>query len=114
MGGLTSGTRSGRTASSWFGGKGFWRRTDKASGRPSGRLWERCVAAAVSRKKSVSCCSGWIRRGTVFSEETRTVTLSRHGAGIISNTNWRTDGLLIMRFSGRDNRDGDSAGRAVR
>lgn len=38
--------------------------------------------------------------GTVFSEETRTVTLSRHGAGIISKHKLAMDGLLIMRFSG--------------
>jgi hypothetical protein len=38
--------------------------------------------------------------GTVFSEETQTVTLSRHGAGIISKHKLATDGLLIMRFSG--------------
>ena len=38
--------------------------------------------------------------GTVFSEETRTVTLSRHGAGIISKHKLAIDGLLIMRFSG--------------
>lgn len=38
--------------------------------------------------------------GTVFSEETQTVTLSRHGAGIISKHNLSIDGLLIMRFSG--------------
>src|SRR5215470_1045423 len=38
--------------------------------------------------------------GTVFSEETRTVTLSRHGAGIVSKHKLATDGLLIMRFSG--------------
>lgn len=38
--------------------------------------------------------------GAVFSEETRTVTLSRHGAGIISKHKLATDGLLIMRFQG--------------
>src|ERR1700759_5375955 len=38
--------------------------------------------------------------GTVFSEETQTVTLSRHGAGIISKYKLAMDGLLIMRFSG--------------
>ncbi len=38
--------------------------------------------------------------GTVFSEETQTVTLSRHGAGIISKHRLAMDGLLIMRFSG--------------
>jgi hypothetical protein len=38
--------------------------------------------------------------GTVFSEETQTVTLSRHGAGIISKHKLAMDGLLIMRFSG--------------
>jgi hypothetical protein len=39
-------------------------------------------------------------KGTVFSEETQTVTLSRHGAGIISKHKLATDGLLIMRFLG--------------
>jgi hypothetical protein len=61
---------------------------------------------------------GWVRRsgriakeirilllgmdtsGTVFSEETRTVTLSRHGAGILSKHKLAPEGLLIMRFSG--------------
>jgi PilZ domain len=38
--------------------------------------------------------------GTVFSEETQTVTLSRHGAGIVSKHKLATDGLLIMRFLG--------------
>jgi hypothetical protein len=38
--------------------------------------------------------------GAVFSEETQTVTLSRHGAGIISKHKLALDGLLIMRFSG--------------
>jgi hypothetical protein len=38
--------------------------------------------------------------GVVFSEETRTVTLSRHGAGIISKHKLPPDGLLIMRFLG--------------
>jgi hypothetical protein len=38
--------------------------------------------------------------GAVFSEETRTVTLSRHGAGIISKHKLAKDGLLIMRFLG--------------
>src|ERR1700733_6103222 len=38
--------------------------------------------------------------GTVFSEETQTVTLSRHGAGIISKHKLATDGLLIIRFLG--------------
>jgi hypothetical protein len=38
--------------------------------------------------------------GVVFSEETQTVTLSRHGAGIISRHKLATDGLLIMRFLG--------------
>src|SRR3984957_2705930 len=38
--------------------------------------------------------------GTVFSEETQPVTLSRHGAGIISRHKLATDGLLIMRFLG--------------
>jgi len=38
--------------------------------------------------------------GTVFSEETQTVTLSRHGAGIISKHKLALDGLLIMRFLG--------------
>src|SRR6202451_3252561 len=38
--------------------------------------------------------------GTVFSEETQTVTLSRHGAGIISRHKLATDGLLITRFLG--------------
>ena len=38
--------------------------------------------------------------GLVFSEETRTVTLSRHGAGIISKHKLPADGLLIMRFLG--------------
>jgi hypothetical protein len=38
--------------------------------------------------------------GKVFSEETRTVTLSRHGAGIISKHKLATHGLLILRFLG--------------
>jgi hypothetical protein len=43
---------------------------------------------------------GMDTNGTVFSEETQTVTLSRHGAGIISKYKLATDGLLIMRFLG--------------
>src|SRR5580698_5292276 len=43
---------------------------------------------------------GMDTNGTVFSEETQTVTLSRHGAGIISRHKLSIDGLLIMRFSG--------------
>jgi hypothetical protein len=38
--------------------------------------------------------------GEVFSEATRTVTLSRHGAGIISKHKLATHGLLILRFLG--------------
>ena len=38
--------------------------------------------------------------GRVFAEETRTVTLSRHGAGIISKHKLAADGMLIMRFLG--------------
>jgi hypothetical protein len=43
---------------------------------------------------------GMDNSGTVFSEETHTVTLSRHGAGIISKHKLPADGLLIMRFLG--------------
>ena len=43
---------------------------------------------------------GMDTNGTVFSEETRTVTLSRHGAGIISKHKLAMEGLLIMRFLG--------------
>src|SRR6201996_2943275 len=43
---------------------------------------------------------GMDSNGTVFSEETQTVTLSRHGAGIISKHKLALDGLLIMRFLG--------------
>ena len=61
---------------------------------------------------------GWVRRsgriakeirilllgtdtsGRVFSEETRTVTLSRHGAGLISRHKLAPDGILILRFLG--------------
>jgi PilZ domain len=43
---------------------------------------------------------GMNTNGTVFSEETQTVTLSRHGAGIVSKHKLATDGLLIMRFLG--------------
>lgn len=43
---------------------------------------------------------GMDTNGTVFAEETHTVTLSRHGAGIISKHKLSLDGLLIMRFSG--------------
>ncbi len=61
---------------------------------------------------------GWVRRsgriakeirilllgtdtsGRVFSEETRTVTLSRHGAGLISKYKLAPDGILILRFLG--------------
>jgi hypothetical protein len=38
--------------------------------------------------------------GRVFAEETQTVTLSRHGAGIISKHKLAADGMLIMRFLG--------------
>jgi hypothetical protein len=43
---------------------------------------------------------GMDNSGTVFSEETHTVTLSCHGAGIISKHKLAADGLLIMRFLG--------------
>jgi hypothetical protein len=36
----------------------------------------------------------------VFAEETQTVTLSRHGAGIISKHKLAADGILILRFLG--------------
>jgi hypothetical protein len=38
--------------------------------------------------------------GRVFTEETQTVTLSRHGAGIISKHKLAADGMLILRFLG--------------
>lgn len=38
--------------------------------------------------------------GRVFAEETQTVTLSRHGAGIISKHKLAADGILILRFLG--------------
>jgi hypothetical protein len=38
--------------------------------------------------------------GRVFTEETLTVTLSRHGAGIISKHKLAADGMLILRFLG--------------
>jgi hypothetical protein len=38
--------------------------------------------------------------GRVFSEETRTVVLSRHGAGILSKYRLAPDEILTMRFSG--------------
>jgi hypothetical protein len=38
--------------------------------------------------------------GRVFAEETQTVTLSRHGAGIISKHKLAADGMLILRFLG--------------
>jgi len=38
--------------------------------------------------------------GRVFAEETHTVTLSRHGAGIISKHKLAADGILILRFLG--------------
>jgi hypothetical protein len=38
--------------------------------------------------------------GRVFAEETQTVTLSRHGAGVISKHKLATDGMLILRFLG--------------
>ena len=38
--------------------------------------------------------------GKVFSEETHTVTLSRHGAGIVSKHKLAPDGLATMRFLG--------------
>ncbi len=38
--------------------------------------------------------------GRVFAEETQTVTLRRHGAGIISKHKLAADGMLIMRFLG--------------
>lgn len=38
--------------------------------------------------------------GKVFSEETHTVTLSRHGAGIVSRHKLAADGLATMRFLG--------------
>jgi PilZ domain len=38
--------------------------------------------------------------GRVFAEETQTVTLSRHGAGIISKHKLAPDGILIFRFLG--------------
>jgi hypothetical protein len=61
---------------------------------------------------------GWVRRsgriakqirilligtdtsGRVFAEETQTVTLSRHGAGLISKHKLAPDGALILRFLG--------------
>jgi len=38
--------------------------------------------------------------GRVFAEETQTVTLSRHGAGVISKHKLAADGMLILRFLG--------------
>jgi hypothetical protein len=38
--------------------------------------------------------------GQLFSEETRTVTLSRHGAGLISRHKLAPDGILMLRFLG--------------
>jgi hypothetical protein len=38
--------------------------------------------------------------GRVFAEETQTVTLSRHGAGVISKHKLAADGILILRFLG--------------
>jgi len=38
--------------------------------------------------------------GRVSAEETQTVTLSRHGAGIIPKHKLAADGMLIMRFLG--------------
>ena len=38
--------------------------------------------------------------GRVFAEETQTVTLSRHGAGVISKHKLAPDGMLILRFLG--------------
>jgi hypothetical protein len=38
--------------------------------------------------------------GRVFAEETQTVTLSRHGAGVISKHDLAADGMLILRFLG--------------
>lgn len=38
--------------------------------------------------------------GRVFSEETRTVTLSRHGAGLISKHKLAPDGTVTLRFLG--------------
>jgi hypothetical protein len=38
--------------------------------------------------------------GRVFAEETQTVTLSRHGAGILSKHVLAADGMLILRFLG--------------
>jgi hypothetical protein len=38
--------------------------------------------------------------GRVFAEETQTVTLSRHGAGVISKHDLAADGILILRFLG--------------
>src|ERR1700733_10316843 len=38
--------------------------------------------------------------GRVFAEETQTVTLSRHGAGVISKHRLAADGILILRFLG--------------
>jgi hypothetical protein len=38
--------------------------------------------------------------GRVFSEETKTVTLSRHGAGVVSQHRWAPDERLMLRFLG--------------
>ena len=38
--------------------------------------------------------------GRVFSEETKTVTLSRHGAGVVSQHRWAPDERLTLRFLG--------------
>jgi hypothetical protein len=44
--------------------------------------------------------SGMDLSGQLFSEETRTVTLSRHGAGLISRHKLAPDGILMLRFLG--------------
>jgi hypothetical protein len=38
--------------------------------------------------------------GRMFSEETKTVTLSRHGAGVVSQHRWAPDERLTLRFLG--------------
>jgi hypothetical protein len=82
------------------GDKDFRALTDKAFGRPQRPPMGKVRRSGRIAKEIRILLLGMDVNGTVFSEETQTVTLSRHGAGIISKHKLALDGLLIMRFLG--------------
>jgi hypothetical protein len=81
-------------------GKGFLSSVDNSFGRLDGHLMAGVRRSGRIKKEIKVLLMGTDTSGHVFSEETCTVVLSRHGAGIVSRHKLAADEILMLRLFG--------------